>query len=83
MPSTLSTQFGQVGILATSPVNYTDKGGGHYLQVKVVLTQGIPPFSRDVIYHLSDGPGTPDISVKFNQLLKLADGSINIETYAI
>jgi hypothetical protein len=69
--------------LATSPVNYTDNGGGRYLQVNVVLTPGIPPFDRDEIYHLTNGPGTPDISVRFRQLVRLANGTINIETYAI
>lgn len=82
MPSTLSTGFGQVGVLAISPNAYSTKSPGHYQLNHVVLTPGIPPFSREEIYKLSNGPHTPDISVKFQQMVT-APGSIMIDVYAI
>ncbi len=82
MPSTLSTGIGQSGVLARSNDNYLDQGGGQYLQQNVVLTPNSPVFDINTIYHLSNGPGTPDISVKFKELIKLPSG-INIRTYAI
>jgi|GEM_PF-2232115 len=83
MPSTLSTGFGQTGVLATSPAPYQTMSPGHYRQTNVVLTPGIPPFSREDIYKLSNGPHTPDISVKFQQMLAPPGGPITIDTYAI
>ena len=69
MPSTLATGFGQQGILATSPTNYVTTAPGNYRLDNVVLTPGIPPFSTEQIYKLSNGPYTPDVSVKFQQMV--------------
>ena len=84
MPSTLSTGFGQTGVLATSPVAYLTPQPGQYRLTNVALTPGIPPFSREDIYKLSNGAHTPDISVKFQQMLIPPGGNpITIEVYAI
>ncbi len=83
MPSTLSTGFGQVGVLATSPTNYQTTSPGHYQLNNVVLTAGIPPFSTDTIYKLSNGPHTPDVSVKFQQMVGAPPAPITINVYAV
>lgn len=83
MPSTLSTGFGQTGILANSPNNYDTVQPGQYRLTNVTLTPGIPVFSTEEIYKLSNGAGTPDISVKFQSMIGHAAGAIVINVYAI
>jgi hypothetical protein len=79
-PSTLSTGFGQAGILATSPAPYQTTSPGHDPLDNVILTPGIPVFSTETIYKISNGPHTADISVKFTQMV--VAGPITIDVYA-
>jgi hypothetical protein len=81
--STLSTGFGQNGVLATTPAPYQTTAPSHYRLTNVVLTPGIPPFSNQDIYKLSNGPHTPEISVKFQQMLTPPGGPITIDVYAV
>lgn len=81
--STLSTGFGQNGVLATTPAPYQTTAPSHYRLNNVALTPGIQPFSREEIDKLSNGPHTPDISVKFQQMLTPAGGPITIDVYAV
>lgn len=83
MPGILATGFGQTGILATSPNAYQTTAPGFYRLNNVALVPGIPVFSRETIYKLSNGPATPDISVKFTQMLAPPGGPISIDVYAI
>lgn len=83
MPGILATGFGQTGILATSPNPYQTTQPGYYRLTHVALAPGIPVFSTETIYKLSDGPGTPDISVRFTQMLAPPGGPISIDLYAI
>lgn len=82
MPSTLSTGYGQHGVLATSPNHYVTINPGFYQMNNVVLTPGIPPFSTEEIYKLSNGPHTPDIAVKF-QVMVVLPGAITIDVQAV
>ena len=83
MPSTLSTGINQTGVLATSPVPYRTNSPGHYSLITVALTPGTPVFNREIIYKISNGPHTPDISVKFQQMSRAPAGPITIDVYAI
>ena len=65
MPWTLSTGFNGAGGLATTQSKPTRPNPTTFLMASVVLTPGIPPFTRGATYHLYGGAGTPDVSVNF------------------
>ncbi|MDJ0828089.1 MAG: hypothetical protein QNJ16_21625 [Rhodobacter sp.] len=68
MPYTLSKGLNAQDILATSPTKPDQPAPTKYVMRNVALTPGIPPFSREERYHLWGGQGTPDITVKFEQM---------------
>lgn len=82
MPSTVSLGFERQGVLATSATPYVTPTPGHYRLDNITPTPGAPMFNINDIYHLSNGPHTPDIAVKFHSIVAGAVG-MNLNVYAI